>query len=234
MQGIALMEPILAKAARKLGIDQVAIRKHQRSRGQGAIRARRFEASGPTPPARLSRKRWIAAPSNSTGSERVARNPKRIGTKVRGVGVSMSCYVGGSIGFDGLMLIKPDGSLCFQSGIGNLGTESVIDVHRVAAEMLGVPWEKCDVCWGTNAKNLPWSCVSGGSQTTHAMTRAAHAVARRPRSGCRKSPPRAWAGSPENYDVGNETRLPQRRRRQHDAGPGRAEGHSDGRHLRRA
>ena len=29
----------------------------------------------------------------------------------------------------------------------------------------------------TPAKNLPWTCVSGGSQTTHAMTRAAHAVA---------------------------------------------------------
>lgn len=123
----------------------------------------------------------------------MARNPKRMGTKVRGVGVSMSTYAGGSIGFDGLMLIKPDGSLCFQSGIGNHGTESVIDVHRVAAEMLGVPWEKCDVCWGTNAKDLPWSCVSGGSQTTHAMTRAAHAVAMEAKNGCKRSPPRASA-----------------------------------------
>ena len=39
------------------------------------------------------------------------------------------------------------------------------------------PWEKCDVEWGNTSKNLPWNCVSGGSQTTHAMTRAAHAVA---------------------------------------------------------
>jgi hypothetical protein len=29
--------------------------------------------------------------------ERVARTPKRIGTKVRGVGVSLSCYVGGTV-----------------------------------------------------------------------------------------------------------------------------------------
>ena len=43
--------------------------------------------------------------------------------------------------------------------------------------MLDVPWEKCDVVWGNTAKNLPWTCVSGGSQTTHAMTRAAHAAA---------------------------------------------------------
>ena len=81
-------------------------------------------------------------------SERVARAPKRIGTKVRGVGVSLSCYVGGTIGFDGLLVIKPDGRVTFQSGIGNLGTESVIDVHRAGAEILGVPWEKCDVVWG--------------------------------------------------------------------------------------
>ena len=64
----------------------------------------------------------------------------------------------------------------FQSGIGNLGTHSVIDVHRVAAEMLGVPWDQCEVVLGDTSKNLPWTCISGGSQTTHAMTRAAHAV----------------------------------------------------------
>ncbi len=74
-------------------------------------------------------------------------------------------------------VIRPDGRIAIQSGIGNLGTESISDVHRVVAEMLGVPWEKCDVAWGNTSQNLPWTCVSGGSQTTHAMTRAAHAVA---------------------------------------------------------
>ena len=51
------------------------------------------------------------------------------------------------------------------------------DSHRVAAEMVGMPWEKCEVTWGNTGKNLPWSCVSGGSQTIHAHTRAAHAAA---------------------------------------------------------
>ena len=31
-----------------------------------------------------------------------------------------------------------------------------------------MPWEKVEVTWGHTGKNLPWSCVSGGSQTTHA------------------------------------------------------------------
>jgi hypothetical protein len=38
-----------------------------------------------------------------------------------------------------------------------------------------MPWEKVTLTWGDTSKNLPWSCNSGGSQTTHAMTRAAHA-----------------------------------------------------------
>ena len=71
--------------------------------------------------------------------EKKARSGKRQGTKVRGSGVAVSAFSGGSIGFDGLFIIKPDGRVQFQSGIGNLGTHSVIDVHRVAAEMLGVP-----------------------------------------------------------------------------------------------
>ena len=53
----------------------------------------------------------------------------------------------------------------------------MFDVHRVAAEVLGVPWEKCDVTCGNTSKNVPNTCGQGGSQTTHAMTRAAHAAA---------------------------------------------------------
>ena len=98
-----------------------------------------------------------------------------IGTKVRGVGVSLSCYVGGTIGFDGLLVIKPDGRIPSirhrqpGNGIGDRCSSR-------GAEVLGVPWEKCDIVWGDTSKNLPFTCVSGGSQTTHAMTRAAHAA----------------------------------------------------------
>jgi CO/xanthine dehydrogenase Mo-binding subunit len=204
MQGITLMEPILAKAARKLGVDQIAIR-----------RINAPEGKAPFGPANRQGKRAYATSSfikqaldqgaeKFNWNERVARNPKRIGTKVRGVGVSMSCYSGGSVGFDGLTLIKPDGRICFQSGIGNLGTESVIDVHRVTAELLGVPWEKCDVCWGSNTKNVAWSCVSGGSQTTHAMTRAAHAVAMEAKKRLQEIAAKSLGGKPEDYEVANE------------------------------
>ncbi|MBZ5608408.1 MAG: xanthine dehydrogenase family protein molybdopterin-binding subunit [Acidobacteriia bacterium] len=203
MQGTTIMEQIVSKAGRKLNLDQVAIRTINAPEGKAplgpAIRGKRGYATSAFIKEALNR-----GSEEFNYKERIARNPKRIGTKVRGVGVAMGCYVGGSTGFDGLLLIKPDGHICFQSGIGNLGTESVIDVHRVGAEILGVPWEKCDVCWGTNAKNLPWSCVSGGSQTTHAMTRAAHAVAMEAKKRLQEIAAKSLGGSPENYEVANE------------------------------
>jgi CO/xanthine dehydrogenase Mo-binding subunit len=176
MQGIVMMETVMTKAGRKLGLDQVAVRRINCPEGKAdfgpVMHGKRTHSTSCFMKDALDRGaeqfRW---------QERVANKPKQIGSKVRGLGVSLSCFYGGSTGYDGLFLIKPDGRVAIQSGIGNLGTESVIDCHRVVAEILGVPWEKCDLTWGNTAQNLPWTCISGGSQTTHAMTRAAHAAA---------------------------------------------------------
>jgi xanthine dehydrogenase molybdenum-binding subunit len=203
MQGIVIMEPVIAKAARKLGLDQVAIRRVNCPEGKApfgpAAQGKRPHATSAFLKEALDR-----GAEQFKWSERVSRTPKRIGSKVRGVGVSLSCYVGGTIGFDGILIIKPDGRVSILSGIGNLGTESVIDVHRVAAEVLGVPWEKCDITWGDSSKNLPFTCVSGGSQTTHAMTRAAHATAMDARRKLQELAAKKLGGKPENYDVANE------------------------------
>jgi xanthine dehydrogenase molybdenum-binding subunit len=202
LQGIVIMEPIIAKAARKLGVDQVAIRRINCPEGKAqfgpAIQGKRAYATSAFLKEALDR-----GAEQFNWSERVARTPKRIGSKVRGVGVSLSCYVGGTVGFDGILIIKPDGRVTFQSGIGNLGTEAVIDVHRVGAEILGVPWEKCDVVWGDSSKFLPFTCVSGGSQTTHAMTRAACATAMDARKKLQEIAAKKLGGKPENYDVAN-------------------------------
>jgi xanthine dehydrogenase molybdenum-binding subunit len=53
--------------------------------------------------------------------ERKARSGVREGNKVRGSGVAISSYNAGSIGFDGLFIVKPDGRMYVQTGIGNLG-----------------------------------------------------------------------------------------------------------------
>jgi CO/xanthine dehydrogenase Mo-binding subunit len=203
LQGIVIIEPIIAKAARKLGVDQVAIRRINCPEGKApfgpAVQGKRGYATSAFLKEALDR-----GAEQFKWSERVARTPKRMGTKVRGVGVSLSCYVGGTIGFDGLLIITPDGRVVFQSGIGNLGTESVIDVHRAGAEVLGVPWEKCDVVWGNTGKNLPFTCVSGGSQTTHAMTRAAYATAMDAKKKLQEIAAKKLGGKPEQYEVANE------------------------------
>src|SRR5262249_60730175 len=93
--------------------------------------------------------------------ERQAQGGQRRGSKVRGYGVAMSSFVSGSIGYDGLFVIKPDGRMYVQSGIGNLGTESMSDCHRVSAEMVGMPWGKVDVTWGHTGRHLPRSGVAG-------------------------------------------------------------------------
>jgi CO/xanthine dehydrogenase Mo-binding subunit len=202
MQGIVIMETIVSKAARKLGLDQVEIRKINSPEGKSPVGPVRNGTRGHCTSAFL-KEAFDRGAEQFQWKERIAR-PKKSGTKVRGVGVASSCFVGGSIGYDGLFVIRPDGRIAVQSGIGNLGTESLSDVHRVVAEVLGVPWEKCDVTWGNTSKNLPWTCVSGGSQTTHAMTRAAHAAAMDGKQKLQEIAAKTLGGKPEQYEVANE------------------------------
>src|ERR1700674_3601190 len=203
MQGIAIMEPIIAKAARKLGLDQVAIRRINCPEGKAPF-GPAAQGKRPYATSAFLKEALDRGAEQFKWSERVSRTPKRIGCKVRGVVGSLSCYVGGTIGFDGILIIKPDGGVSILLGIGNLGTESVIDVHRVAAEGLGVPWEKCDITWGDSSKNLPFTSLSGGSQTSYAMTHAAHATAMDARNKLQELAAKKLGGKPENYDVANE------------------------------
>jgi xanthine dehydrogenase molybdenum-binding subunit len=204
MQGIVLVEPILAKAARKLGVDQVALRRINAPEGKAKFgpanpRGQRAYATSAFIKEALDRGaelfRW---------HDRKAQGGQRQGSRIRGYGVSMSAFVAGSTGYDGLFVIKPDGRMYIQSGIGNLGTESMSDCHRVSAEMVGMPWENVELSWGHTGRNLPWSCVSGGSQTTHAHTRAAHAAAADAIKKLQEIAAQTHGGKAEQYAVANE------------------------------
>ncbi len=201
MQGIVIIEPILARAARQLSIDQVEIRRINCPEGKAPWGPIRNGKQAHSTSAFLKQALDRGA-EQFKWKERIAR-PKRSGTKVRGIGVSSSGFFAGSVGFDGLFVIKPDGRIAIQSGIGNLGTESISDVHRVVAEVLGVPWNICDITWGNTTKNLPWTCVSGGSQTTHAMTRAAYAAALDGQKKLQEIAAKTLGGTPEQYEVAN-------------------------------
>lgn len=205
MQGIVVVEPVIAKAARQLGIDQVAIRRINAPEGRAAA-----GPPGPGAQGGMSSTSAFLREALDRGAElfewerRQAANGQRRGSKVRGSGVGVSVFFAGSNGFDGLLVIRPDGRLSVQSGIGNFGTQSVMDVHRVSAEILGIPWEKVEVTWGNTSRHLPWTCISGGSQTTHAMTRAAHAAAMDARRKLQEIAARTLGGRADDYQVAGE------------------------------
>ena len=204
LQGGTLMEPVLSKAARKLGIDQVAIRRVNAPEGKAPVGAAGEDGTRPHATSAFIKEALDRGAALFDWEGRKASGGQRKGEKVRGLGVAMGCFVAGTIGFDGLIIVKPDGGVRFHCGIGNLGTESMSDVHRVAAEALDMPWERCEIIWGNTAKHLPWSCVSGGSQTIHSMSRAALAAALDAKKKLREIAARTLGGSPEEYEIAGE------------------------------
>ena len=201
MQANAIIDPVVTKAAKQLGLDQVAIRRLNSPEGKALYGA----------PAGKQRRHVTSAFVKNAldrGAEvfnwdqRKARAGQRQGSKVRGLGVAIGPHGAGSIGYDGLMTIRTDGKLYVQSGIGNLGTHSVIDIARVAADALAMPWELVEVIWGDTSKHVPWSCMSVGSQTTHAMTRANLAGASDARLKLQEIAARDLGGNPQDYTLG--------------------------------
>ena len=115
-------------------------RKARRSSGRPTRRGERA-----TRPARSSRRRSTAARETLPLGRAQGAGRQAPGLEgARRTAWRSSAFVAGSTGFDGLFVIKPDGRMYIQSGIGNLGTESMSDCHRVAAEMIGMPWEKVE------------------------------------------------------------------------------------------
>jgi xanthine dehydrogenase molybdenum-binding subunit len=203
-QSTLMFEPLISQAARKLGIDEVEIRKINAPTTGSPFGAPNARGVQPTLTGAFAREALDKGAALFNWEERKKRNGQRRGSKVTGVGVALANFSAGTIGFDGLLTIRPDGKLYVQQGVGNLGTFSVHDTARVAAEVLDMPWEKCEVIWGNTLKHLPWSSRQGGSQTTHANSRANHAAAMDARKKLQEIAAKDLGGSPDDYDVGNE------------------------------
>jgi CO/xanthine dehydrogenase Mo-binding subunit len=204
MQANGIMEPVVTKAAKQLGLDQLAIRRINSPEGKALYGAPRPTGQRPHITSAFVKQAMDRGAALFKWDERKARSGQRQGSIVRGVGVAVGPHGAGSIGFDGLMTIQPDGKLYVQSGVGNLGTHSCIDLARVAAETLAMPWEQVVVNWGSTAKNLPWSAMSVGSQTTHAMTRANLAAAVDARLKLQAIAATDLGGAPADYVLGDQ------------------------------
>lgn len=206
LQSSFLFEPLMTKAARQLGVDEVALR-----RMNAPVNDSFF---GLNPVANAARPRTAKVTSSYVREaldrgaqlfnweERRKRNGQRKGSKVTGVGVSYSAYTAGSIGMDGLFVIKPDGKLYIHQGIGNLGTHSTFDTARVVAEVMEFPWEEVEVVWGNTGRGIAWSSIQAGSQTTLAHTRANFAAGTAGKQLAQELAAAELGGSAGSYRVG--------------------------------
>jgi CO/xanthine dehydrogenase Mo-binding subunit len=203
-QSMTMLSPIIQKAAKQLGLDQVEVLKINAPEGQA-----QFGAVGRTGQRSIVSSAFVKEAIDKGAelfnwSERVQRSGQRNGSTVTGIGVALSTFSAGASGVDGLFVIKPDGRMYIQSGVGPLGTGSTFDMMRPAAEGMDMPWEKCEVAWGDTSRHLPWSCSQGGSSTAHAHTRSNWAAVLDARQKLQEIAARDLGGSASDYEVGGE------------------------------
>ena len=200
LQAQAFMGPVLAKAARRLGLDPLAVCRINSPEGQAPLGPPGPDGSLNTATSAFV-KEALDQGAKAFNWQARRNRPAPQGALRRGIGVATGCFVAGSIGFDGLFVITPEGKLRIHSGVGNLGTESFSDVQRVVADAMDVPWDACEILWGDTGKHLGWSCVSGGSQTIHAMSRAGLAASLDAKRKLKEIAAKTLGGSPEDYTV---------------------------------
>ena len=203
-QSMTMLSPIIQKAAKQLGLDQVEVLKINAPEGQARFGAPGRDGQQDNVSSAFAREAIDKGAELFNWRERVLRSGRRTGSTVTGVGVALSTFAAGASGVDGLFVIKPDGRMYIKSGIGNLGTESFSDTMRAAAEGMDMPWERCEVAWGNTSQHLPWSCVQGGSSTAHAHTRANWAAALDARQKMQEIAARDLGGSARDYVIGGE------------------------------
>jgi CO/xanthine dehydrogenase Mo-binding subunit len=199
VQIVAMLEPVIDKAAKALNLDRVAIR-----RLNAPDKDTKYGSNQHGVTSAFVRELFDKGSEMVNWAEYQKRSGTVSGTRITGTGVALSTYVAGSRGFDGLMILKPDGKLYIHQGTGNLGTHSFSDTTRAACDLLGMSWENTVILWGDTGKHVPYSSVQAGSQTIHAHTRANHAAANDLKRKLQEIAARTLGGSPESYDLGNE------------------------------
>ncbi|MEQ8509710.1 MAG: xanthine dehydrogenase family protein molybdopterin-binding subunit [Rhodospirillaceae bacterium] len=194
-----IMEPLMDKAAKAMGVDRLAIRE---------INATTNETTYANQPRKVSSaylKEAIAMGAEQFGwEEKKAESGKRNGTKVIGIGIGQAFHPAGASGFDGLVRLAPDGKIHIHTGVGNLGTFSYASTARVAAEVLGCSWDNCIIERGDSRRNLPWNLGQFGSNTSFTMSRTNYAGAMDAKQKLLEIAATDFGGAPEDYDVGDD------------------------------
>jgi xanthine dehydrogenase molybdenum-binding subunit len=191
-----IMEPLLDKAARELGVDRLAMRLLN---GPG-LTAPFGVQRGPVSSCYLKEALEKGAQVFDWAG-RSARNGQRVGSKVTAVAVGQAFHPAGFSGFDGLLRILPTGKVHIHTGVGNLGTFSHSSTSRIAAEVLKVDWADVVIERGDSRRHLPWNIGQFGSNTNFTMARTNYVAAMDALTKMKEIAARQFGGSPDSYDV---------------------------------
>ena len=198
-QFTALVEPILDKAARQLGLDRVAIRTINHPTAASKV--------GPdqAPVTSAFLKEAVTKGAQMFNWEdRKKKSGQRKGSKITGVGVGQGYHTAGSNGFDGLLRFTPDGKLHVHTGVGNLGTYSYAATARVAADQLNVAWSNVIIERGDSRRGLPWNSNQAGSLTASTQSRTMYVAAVDMKAKLLDLASQMLGGAPADFDLGDE------------------------------
>jgi len=191
-----VVEPLLDKAARQLGIDRLAIREINAPDNSAKYSGKQLPVSSA-----YMREALVIGAEKFGWDEKKQRSGQQNGSKVIGLGVGQAYHSAGGSGFDGLVRIMPNGKLHIHSGVGNLGTYSYAATSRVVAEILGCPWENCVIERGDSRRSLPWNLGQFGSNTSFTMSRSNYAAAMDAKRKLQEIAATDFGGSADDYDV---------------------------------
>ena len=192
-----IMEPIMDRAASELGIDRLTIRSLNAPDMNARVAGDRLPVTSAYMREALDRG---AALFN--WEEQKNRSGERNGSRVIGVGIGQSYHDVGRSGYDGLVVLSPDGRLHLHSGVGNLGTYSYVGTTRAAAEVLKCDWEHCVVHHGVTSRHLPSATAQNSSTTSWTMVRSNYAAAMDAVAKLKEIAALELGGVAEDYDLG--------------------------------
>jgi len=197
-----MVEPLIDKAARQLGLDRLHLRRINAPGGGGA--GMRFGARNEAVTSAYLREALEKGAARFGWRERAAAGGKGAFPKLRGLGIGQAFHVAGFSGFDGLVRIAPDGRLHVHTGVGNLGTYSYAATCRVAAEVLGYDWRRVVIERGGTARHLPWNLGQFSSNTSFTMARTNYVAAMDAAARLREIAAVVLGGVPEDYVLRDE------------------------------
>ncbi len=195
-QIMAIMAPIMDKAAEQLGVDRLEIRKLNAAQN-GDVSGQR---SQPFTSAYMPEALELAA-TQFGWEEKKSRARQTNGSKVRGFGIGQGYHNAGRSGMDGIIRLMPSGRLQIHNGVGNLGTYSYASTSRAAAEVLKMPWENCDVITGRTDRHLPITSPQDGSNSIFTNTRTCYGAAQDLLGKMKEIAAMDLGGNPADYDI---------------------------------